>query len=565
MIASHRRWAVLTLSGGVIVVWIAAAAWSSRHGFDLTDEGYYLLSYRWWNANLHNFSGVQYLYGPVFEALGWSIAGLRVVRLLTIVATLAVFAVAFMRWLAARRDVSERLWRIAGAAVIVAAGGAIYGWLPLTPGYNDVSLLGTLLLMAITLRAFRSVPVWLPLSAGPVILAMLLARWSASLVVVAVLFIALVAVLRSWRPILRFAGLTVLSLLVCALLVHIFVIPLNAALPELIAVTKAVAAGSTHDPAHLVRLYWRTGWGILGRVGRTHIVVLSAMALALTVRRRWTWIVVLAGLAVSVWQARDAVGGGPVNLARYEVSLLVVVLLALLAVFLRRRSFEEWTVLVLLLVLPFLQAVGTDNPLHLMAINGYALWMAFVVAVFTSLPIAPARFLLGVAAALSLVATASIAVGGTLLHPYRSAPYSATTTASDVPALSSLYLAPAQAAQYSALTSLLRPYTSPPGRAIMAFDKMAGVVLMLDGRPVGEAWYPSNDPRRTATGIRSICSASGGPWWGSRLPVLIFSRPVTARDRAVLADCALDLDTDYRIIPPSPETMNLTIYVPAGE
>ena len=54
-------------------------------GFDISDEGFYVLSYRWWDSTPRVFTGVQYLYGPVFELLGWSIPGLRVVRLVSIV------------------------------------------------------------------------------------------------------------------------------------------------------------------------------------------------------------------------------------------------------------------------------------------------------------------------------------------------------------------------------------------------------------------------------------------------------------------------------------------------
>ncbi len=46
-------------------------------GFAVQDEGTYVLSYRFWSSNPYFVSGSQYVYGPVFEALGESIPLLR--------------------------------------------------------------------------------------------------------------------------------------------------------------------------------------------------------------------------------------------------------------------------------------------------------------------------------------------------------------------------------------------------------------------------------------------------------------------------------------------------------
>ena len=129
------------------------------HGLDISDEGFYLLSYRWWDINLRTFTGVQYVYGPVFELLGFDIARLRLFRLGTIVVTHAALGFAFMRWLRTRRPEAPATpwWEAAGTAAVVACGGLVYGWLPLSPGYNDVALLGSMLLTAGVLWAAADV------------------------------------------------------------------------------------------------------------------------------------------------------------------------------------------------------------------------------------------------------------------------------------------------------------------------------------------------------------------------------------------------------------------------
>src|SRR3954471_6342198 len=116
---------VLAFATTVTAIWAVTAIRAARHGLDLTDEGFYLLSYRWWNADHRTFSGAQYLYGPVFALLGHDIAALRIFRLGTLLVAHLLFGWAFMRWLRPRRGHAPptRLWEAAGAATLVAAGG----------------------------------------------------------------------------------------------------------------------------------------------------------------------------------------------------------------------------------------------------------------------------------------------------------------------------------------------------------------------------------------------------------------------------------------------------------
>jgi hypothetical protein len=93
----------------------------------------------------------------------------------------------------------------------------------------------------------------------------------------------------------------------------------------------------------------------------------------------------------------------------------------------------------------------------------------------------------------------------------------------------------------------------------MAFDEMPGLVLALDGRPAGEGWYSAIDHERTAAGIRHDCEGAH-PWWGSRAPVLLFNRPVTATEISALSSCGLDFTTDYRLLAPKEETLWLEVY-----
>jgi hypothetical protein len=179
---------------------------------------------------------------------------------------------------------------------------------------------------------------------------------------------------------------------------------------------------------------------------------------------------------------------------------------------------------------------------------GLGLWMAVVIAILTAVPrraYAPRVLVAGAASAL-VASTMLVAVDGVWDRPYRASNHADSThTAADVPALSSVTLDPTTARDYAALRARLEPYLRSPGRAMMAFDGLPGLVLMLGGRPVGEAWYAGGAPERTSAAILRTCE-DGHPWWRGRKPVVMFSRIVTDRDRQTLEACGLSLTDDYR-------------------
>jgi len=185
---------VAGLGAVATTAWLGVVLFTVGHGYDVSDEGFYLLMYRWWDVGAPNLTGIQYVYGPIFDLLGHNIAALRVFRLLTVLATHAAFGWAFMGWLRTRRPTAPatRWWEIAGTMVLAACGGMIYCWLPLTAGYNDVSILGALLAAAIVLRIIADVErgatirAWVPAALGPLAVAMLLAKWSSSALTLAV-------------------------------------------------------------------------------------------------------------------------------------------------------------------------------------------------------------------------------------------------------------------------------------------------------------------------------------------------------------------------------------------
>ncbi|WUJ68903.1 hypothetical protein OG809_27805 [Kribbella soli] len=583
---------VIVVAGGLAAWWILTAARAANEGFDITDEGYYLLSYRWWDSNPLALTGVQYLYGPIFEWFGYNIDRLRLFRLFTVVVAHLLFGYSFMRWLRGRRPgmPATKLWELAGMAIILAAGGMCYAWLPQSPGYNDVVLLGALTLvscvlwMATAVDRGDPVPFWVPVVAGLVIGMMVLAKWT-SVVVIGLIVIAAVVVLagQSWRAVARGILFALAGVAVVALVVQLFVVRLNVAVPGIVTVNKFIA-GTSYSPTELLQFYWSSGFRLLGQTLRDHGLLL--VATALTVIARWRWlriaaaVLVLLALILSVRRVvvDGAAIGGSQQTATYAVTLLAAVLVAVVAAAgaviahrfgvtgcsrLSRENTRTWVILGLLVLLPLVQAFGTNTALYTIGFNAFAAWAAVMIAVLTGIwatPIA-ARVTLGLVLVGSLVATASIAYTGLFRYPYRSAGHSELTVASTLPALKGLYLTPADEADYSKLAADLRPYTEPGGRPMLAFDKMAGLVLILGGRPLGEAWIAPTERARTAAGIEEVCR-KGRP---ERAPLIILNRQISDSEITALQSCGLDFHADYQQLAPAEQTIGLQVWVPKAE
>lgn len=583
---------VILVAGALAAWWILTAARAANEGFDITDEGYYLLSYRWWDSNPLALTGVQYLYGPIFEWLGYNIDRLRLFRLFTVVVVHLLFGYSFMRWLRGRRPgmPATKLWEPAGMAIILAAGGMCYAWLPQSPGYNDVVLLGALTLvscvlwMATAVDRGDPVPFWVPVVAGLVIGMMVLAKWT-SVVVIGLIVIAAVVVLagQGWRSVARGILFALGGVAVVALVLQLFVVRLDVAVPGILTVNRFIA-GTSYSPAELLQFYWSSGIRLLGQTLRDHGLLL--LATAFTVIARWRRLriaaAVLAVVALVLSVRRVVVDGAAIggshHTATYAVTLLAAVLVAVVAAAgaviahrlgvtecsrLSRENTRTWVILALLVLLPLVQAFGTNTALYTIGFNAFAAWAAVMIAVLTGIWATPimARVTLGLVLVGSLVATASIAYTGSFRYPYRSAGHSQLTATSKLPALKGLYVTPALENNYTKLAADLRSYTEPGGRPMLAFDKMAGLVLILGGRPLGEAWIAPAERARTAAGIEEVCR-KGHP---ERAPLIILNRQITDSEITALQSCGLDFHADYQQLAPARQTIGLEVWVPKAE
>ncbi|MEU8223197.1 hypothetical protein [Kribbella sp. NPDC048915] len=584
---------VIAVAGGLAGWWILTAGRAANEGFDVTDEGYYLLSYRWWDSNPIALTGVQYLYGPLFEWFGYDIVQLRLFRLVTVVLVHVAFGYSFMRWLRGRRPgaPSTRLWEAAGTVVVAAAGGMCYSWMPQTPGYNDVVLLGALTLISCVLWMAAAVdrgaraPLWTFLLAGAVIGVMVLAKWTSVVVIGLIVITALIVLAaQGWRSVARGILLALGGIALTALVVQLFVVRLSVAIAGILDVNRFIA-GTSYTPPDLLRLYWSSTVDLFGRTLAAHGLLLLAVAVATFARGRRLQIaaavVTVVALAVSVRHIvlNDGAVGGAGHIPMYAETLLAVVLVAVVAGAgtliaggfklgpssrLSRESTRTWAILALLTVLPFVQSFGTNTRLFTIGFNAFAAWAAVGVAVLTGIWAAPvvARSTLAMVLTGGLVATATIAYTGLFRYPYRTAGHDeSTVAATTLPPLRGLYLTPALEQRLSRLAVVLRPYNEPAGRPILAFDKMAGLVLALGGRPLGEAWIAPTERTRTAAGIEVACRQERP----SRPPLVILNRTISELEITALRACGLDFRSDYQQLTPAERTSDLQVWIPKAE
>jgi len=562
--------AVLSILG-----WVVPALLMLDRGFTIQDEGTYVLSYRWWDTNPYFSLGSQYFYGPVFEAFGESIPALRALRLVMVVAANAWFGWVFVAWLVHHRDLTvSRGARVAATLLLVACGGLTYLWSPLTPGYYDlVTDLGLALaaLFFSLLTRLPRVPWWIPLLAGALSLALVVAKWPALLVVLVSQVAALVVVLGvSRRQAARYAGLFVAGVAVAAVISQAFVFRLSEVLP-VIRDTSRLAAEGGHGPAELLGTYASTTlqFGLaaaLFAVPAVAAYVVAVRSTTLSVVAARSLVVgglVVTGLAIPFaagWHGGD--GRGRVVVAVILASLLTATVAATLP---RVRLAEPprgrrvtVVALVVLVAMPVGQAVGSDVPWVYLAGTCLSMWVAAVAVLATAAPrpgVAGFTVVAGVVAV--AIEVAMIAGTTTLMTPFHTSGLRGDTTAVD--GLRGLRVPATDARQYDALRTALTPYVRRDRTPMFTVGRIAGLTYLLGGVPIGPTWTDASHPQVLADTLDLACRNGDVP---RQPPVLLLDREPDPLVVSALTGCGFDFPAGYRSLPVPGGPAEVRVFVP---
>lgn len=135
---------ILFVSIVATIVFLGRLLWLADHGFDFTDEGYYLA----WisNPSLYSISVSQFgfVYHPLYKLVDGDVATLRQINVLLIFSLAWMLCHAFLRPHARVRSIPDA-HRVALGAVLASTSLVFFDpWIP-TPSYNSLALQSVLL------------------------------------------------------------------------------------------------------------------------------------------------------------------------------------------------------------------------------------------------------------------------------------------------------------------------------------------------------------------------------------------------------------------------------------
>jgi hypothetical protein len=569
-LARRGRWiAIVSLAS--ILGWAVPALHMLNKGFAVEDEGTYVLSYRFWHSNPYFEVGSQYVYGPVFEALGESIPLLRLLRLVMIIGVNAWFGRTFLSWLARERQGVLPGPRVGLLLLLTASGGTSYLWAPLTPGYYDLTADASLVLitlMLLTLVGAPRVAAWVPVLSGVVSVALVLTKWTAAPVLVITLAASGWALLRlGRRAAARYAVLVAAGAAAALVACQVFLTPIGRFATITGKVSTLTKVGN-HTLAFLVRANVSSTLQLLSGSIFLGLLLLAGTLAARDLSRRGrtsaacSCLVGAALLSTAVlpfvlgWH-----GGAHHGRVMFSIALGGLVT-AVVAGLLARprgvgRSFQGRVVAVVLVLVPFVQAAGTNVSLPYVAFECLAAWVAAALMLATDgagFPIRSTAVVVNLA--VLVVGTAMIGGTTTLKDPFKTTGLRDDT--SHVPALG-VSLSQATAGQYAALATALRPYVVPDRTPMITLDQKAGLTYLLHGFPAGSTWTDAASPTRTAGILELACRNGDVP--AGHLPVLVLDRPVDRHLARAMRDCGFGSTTDYRRLPVPGGPPGLSVYV----
>ncbi|HEX4472371.1 MAG TPA: hypothetical protein VH085_10395 [Nocardioides sp.] len=561
-----------TLFALCILGWAVPALLMLNRGFAIEDEGTYVLSYRFWSSNPYFVSGSQFLYGPVFEALGESIPALRLLRLVMVVGANAWFARSFLAWLEVQRPGLLPAPRACLSLLLVAAGGMAYLWTPLTPGYYDLTADASLALaslLLLTLVRAPSPPPWVPLLTGVVGVALALTKWTALPVLVLTVGIAFYCLARASRPTaLRYAGLVAVGAAVTLVGCQVFVVSLAGYVRTLAKVSSLTAVGS-HSMAYLAgrnlddTLTALAGALLLGLPLLGGLLVARVQARRGSHRAAQAWVIGAAVVSAAVVPfALGWHGGDDRGRVVIDIALAALLTAALAALVPGPRSLPGGVsgrlVAVTLLLVPFAQAAGTNVPVLYVAFECLAMWVALVLMATTraDCPTLTTKVVLADLSAL-VVLTALICGSTTIATPFKTS--GLTDATAGVPPLG-VDVTPAVAGQYEALDQALASYVHRGSTPVFAMDQNAGLTYLVGGVPAGSTWNDGASPTRTG-GILALACRHGDV---RAAPVLLLSRRVDPDVARALDGCGFGYPQGYRRLAVPGGPAHLVVMVPRG-
>jgi len=504
--------------------------WASDRGFDITDEGYYLLVSQFPAEVRVAPNGGFVFTTALFHLVGGNVVAFRRVGLvLTIACALILYAGIERFWRSAFAEkMTHWLQRSSEAGFVLLGTLLIYAWFLLTPSYNLVNLwacsawAGFLLLGMAGLRSSPTRPwraAWALAAAGWCITFSFFAKFPTGISLLVLSGLALWILSPRGRHAKWVAGALVgvgialgLSTFFCFGLPPAEWWARSGRGVRYLDILLQTPMSSTR----LSQYFFETRDAVF-RPALADFWVLDAIlvvsAVALEVCRRWLkiavgwaddWVLVIV-VVVAGWLSYRRgfwLGVDTRGLPRFYVSWLILLLVAISIGTARRWLAAQrrgrtnlgpvLAMACLLFCLPFAAAFGTSNPLHVNIAMNLAGWFGLTLLLFRGLAQMDGRAYAVAAGTLVLAVLASAQiVTGILRTPYRlntGILEQSEPTEIGVPP-TRLKLDAETSQFFRELRALAAQNGFKPGDDVLAFFDMPGVVFALGGRSPVIPWY----------------------------------------------------------------------------
>ena len=597
----------LFVSIAFLIATVATVIWGFRRGFDLTDEGFYLLSHA--NYKEYPASGFAFLGGWLVNHFHLDVVSLRGLRFLLLIASHAVFSAAALRWvLHSFQFLPETRQMVRWSfCFLVGSVAASYQWAPPSLSYNDWATVFALLAAAAVfwlLAGDRPAGkfallkfVLLGAVIGLSLCGLAFVKWPAAGATLSLLTFAVIAGGNEERRVRSsiFFGVVVGGL-AALLLIQTTMIDLRSYLRQSIEAT-ALLARESHPPIILLSRYirqflvsisvpWHDLWwaillfavfsgsmlrlprfrrllGLLvcGLIGVTFLQCATSGFLygagatdrSVTVQLGFVW---MAGIALLVFRIQESPGNGAKRIGggiavQWIPATPVAARIAAIGTWLTLRK-KQISGLVLLFSLPWAVAFGTQNPLLLPGAQVTVAWKALLLIAVAALWARPPTRMLGFGIGLlSLVATQAQFLDGYIIHPYRLA---TDLCAQSVPVRNlprgKRLLFDAKTADF--LATLMSNISAQPvgeNPQIMAFYDCPGIVYLVGGYSPGTPWYfsPESVPGYTASILQRWGTLEKPPA-NTPGPLILLNRELDPRMLEVLHEIGIDFPSAYHEI-----------------
>ena len=521
--------ALIFIEIGLALTSVVFLAWASDKGFDITDEGYYLLGSQFPSEvklfvnTAHNYTSILY------HILCRNVIRLRLAGLFLSVVAAAVFFLGFQR-LTDRSKVAwgqTILFKFEAISLICLGAMLYYEWFLPTPSYNSLNAFALTVCSGLMFHAVAglerlngkcfSVPLAL-FAAGLCIGISFFVKFPTGISLFGLFGLALAVWPRQeLKTRLRGLGFMILGLTVW-LLFHFIIIQSPTTWWR--ALSRGIEAnlnlGGGHGIAALGRYFdecRQLAKSAFLDFWKLHIALIVGFPILLRLRKAFrdvAWIpstFVLSIFGCALWQSyRRGFYLGGMNyylfITRFYLSWLLLLTTAVIAVLIDGERVKYWFThhdflavilfCAIMFLLPFVGAVGTGNYIFVGTLWYMAPWFALFLVLLGALSgLLRNRWILVVGVLIITSFACAQIVSGCLYGPYRlNTGLSGQTQATEIgypPTI--LKLDPETSEFFNRIRWMAQENGFEPGDDVLGFFNVPGVVFALGGRSPVNPWY----------------------------------------------------------------------------